>query len=83
MAAGAQINALHGSRYKCAYFCATQQQESQPKFTPRRGCTMSKNTVSEQDRKRKKALIVFQVLLYSYLLGLFLFQLHLYSISDW
>lgn len=44
---------------------------------------MSKNTVSEQDRKRKKALIVFQVLLYAYLLGLFLFQLHLYSISDW
>lgn len=44
---------------------------------------MSKNTVSEQDRKRKKALIVFQVLLYSYLLALFLFQLHLYSISDW
>jgi len=44
---------------------------------------MSKQNVSEQDRRRKKALIVFQVLLYSYLLGLFLFQLHLLSISDW
>ncbi len=44
---------------------------------------MSKKEVSLQDRKRKKAMIVFQVLLYSYLLGLFLFQLHLYSLSDW
>jgi hypothetical protein len=44
---------------------------------------MSKKVVSEQDRRRKKALIVFQVLLYSYLIGLFLFQLHLYSLSDW
>lgn len=44
---------------------------------------MSKKVVSEQDRRRKKALVVFQVLLYSYLLGLFLFQLHLYSLSDW
>lgn len=44
---------------------------------------MSKKVVSEQDRRRKKAMIVFQVLLYSYLLGLFLFQLHLYSLSDW
>ena len=42
-----------------------------------------KEVVSEQDRRRKKALIVFQVILYSYLLGLFLFQLHLYSLSDW
>lgn len=44
---------------------------------------MSKKMVSDQDRRRKKALIVFQVLLYSYLIGLFLFQLHLYSLSDW
>ena len=44
---------------------------------------MSTRIVSEQDRRRKKALIVFQVILYTYLLGLFLFQLHLYAISDW
>ena len=44
---------------------------------------MSKKIVSEQDRRRKKAMIVFQVLLYTYLIGLFLFQLHLYSLSDW
>ena len=28
---------------------------------------MSKQVVSEQDRRRKKALIVFQVVIYSYL----------------
>lgn len=44
---------------------------------------MSKKLVTDQDRRRKKAMIVFQVLLYTYLLGLFLFQLHLYSLSDW
>lgn len=44
---------------------------------------MSKKIVSEQDRRRKKAMIVFQVLLYTYLISLFLFQLHLYSLSDW
>lgn len=44
---------------------------------------MSNKEVSEQDRRRKKAMIVFQIMLYSYLVGLFLFQLHLYSLSDW
>ena len=44
---------------------------------------MSDKSVSDQDRRRKKALIVFQVLLYSYLLGLFLVQLHMYSVRDW
>lgn len=44
---------------------------------------MSDNSVTDQDRRRKKALIVFQILLYSYLLGLFLVQLHMYSVRDW
>lgn len=44
---------------------------------------MSKNVVSEQDRRRKKAMIVFQIVIYSIILGEFLFQLHLYSLSDW
>jgi hypothetical protein len=44
---------------------------------------MSRQVVSEQDRRRKRAMIVFQLLLYAYLLGLFIFQLHLYSLSDW
>ena len=44
---------------------------------------MSDDSVTDQDRRRKKALIVFQILLYSYLLGLFLVQLHMYSVRDW
>ena len=44
---------------------------------------MNDNSVTDQDRRRKKALIVFQILLYSYLLGLFLLQLHMYSVRDW
>ena len=44
---------------------------------------MSKQVVSEQDRRRKKAMIAFQIVIYSIILGEFLFQLHLYSLSDW
>jgi hypothetical protein len=44
---------------------------------------MSKQVVSEQDRRRKKAMIVFQLVIYSIILGEFLFQLHLYSLSNW
>ena len=44
---------------------------------------MSDDSVTDQDRRRKKALIVFQILLYSYLLGLFLVQLYMYSVRDW
>jgi len=44
---------------------------------------MSKHVVSEQDRRRKKAMIAFQIVIYSIILGEFLFQLHLYSLSDW
>ena len=44
---------------------------------------MSKQVVSEQDRRRKKGVIVFQLVIYSIILGEFLFQLHLYSLSDW
>jgi hypothetical protein len=44
---------------------------------------MNDTSVTDQDRRRKRALIVFQVLLYSYLLGLFLLQLHMYSVRDW
>ena len=44
---------------------------------------MNDDSVTDQDRRRKKALIVFQILLYSYLLGLFLVQLHMYSVRDW
>ncbi len=44
---------------------------------------MSIKSIAEQDRRRKKAMIIFQVLIYSWILGTFLVQLYLYSISDW
>jgi len=44
---------------------------------------MKEKSISTQDRRRQRALIVFQVLIYSYLIGLFAFQMYLYSISDW
>jgi hypothetical protein len=44
---------------------------------------MSDKSVTHQDRRRKKALIVFQVLLYSYLLGLFLLQLYMKHRYHW
>mgnify|MGYP006375249109 CR=1 FL=1 len=39
---------------------------------------MSKQVVSEQDRRRKRGMIVFQVVIYTIILAEFLFQLHLY-----
>ena len=44
---------------------------------------MSSQSMSEQDRRRKKALIIFQVLIYGWIFGTFLVQLYLKSISDW
>ena len=44
---------------------------------------MSKRPISEQDRKRLRALIVFQLLIYGYLITMFLVQLHMYSVRDW
>lgn len=44
---------------------------------------MKEQPVSEQDRVRKRALIVFQVLMYGYLVTMFLVQLYMYSTRDW
>lgn len=44
---------------------------------------MSGHSVSEQDRRRKKAMIMFQILIYSWIFGTFLVQMYLYSKSDW
>ena len=38
---------------------------------------------SDPDRRRKRALAAFQILIYGYLLTMFLIQLHMYSLSDW
>ncbi|HKY91255.1 MAG TPA: hypothetical protein VJM11_09445 [Nevskiaceae bacterium] len=44
---------------------------------------MTDRPVSDQDRRRKRAMIVFQLLIYSWILVTFLIQLYLYSKSDW
>jgi hypothetical protein len=44
---------------------------------------MNKKPISERDLRRRRALFVFQILVYGYLLGLFLLQLHMYSVRDW
>jgi len=44
---------------------------------------MANHPVSDRERRRKRAMIVFQALLYSYLLGLFLVQAYMYSVRDW
>lgn len=44
---------------------------------------MKDQPISAEDRKRRKALIIFQVVCYGYLLTMFLIQLHMYSVRDW
>ena len=39
--------------------------------------------MNEQDRKRKRALIVLQVVIYGYLLMMFLVQLYMRSQRNW
>jgi hypothetical protein len=44
---------------------------------------VSEQPISERDRRRRRALIVLQVVCYGYLLVMFLIQLHMYSVRDW
>jgi hypothetical protein len=44
---------------------------------------MKEQAISEQDRKRRRTLIIFQIVVYGYLLIMFLIQLHMYSQRDW
>ncbi len=39
--------------------------------------------MNEQDRKRKRALIVFQIVMYGFLLTMFLIQMNMYMNRDW
>ncbi|WP_260765513.1 hypothetical protein [Mycobacterium sp. SMC-4] len=40
-------------------------------------------TVNEQDRRRRRALIVFQIFVYGALITMFLIQLQMYMVKDW
>jgi hypothetical protein len=44
---------------------------------------MKESPISEQDRRRRRALIVLQIVLYGYLLTMFLVQLHMRSTRNW
>jgi hypothetical protein len=39
--------------------------------------------MNNQDRQRKRALVVFQIVIYGYLLGMFLIQMYMRSQRDW
>jgi hypothetical protein len=44
---------------------------------------MEEAPISERDRRRRRALIVLQIVCYGYLLAMFLVQLHMASVRDW
>jgi hypothetical protein len=44
---------------------------------------MSKKSTVDHDQRRRRALLVFQVLIYGYLLTMLLVQLYMYSNRDW
>ena len=44
---------------------------------------MNEQSVSKQDRLRKRAMIIFQILMYGYLATMFAIQLYMYSTRDW
>jgi hypothetical protein len=44
---------------------------------------MKESPISEQDRRRRRALIVLQLVCYGYLLVMFLVQLRMASVRNW
>jgi hypothetical protein len=40
-------------------------------------------TSIDHDRRRRRALMVFQILIYGYLLGAWMIQLYMYAHRDW
>ena len=44
---------------------------------------MNSKPTLDQDRARRRALMVFQILIYGYLFAMFLVQLRMYSMRDW
>lgn len=44
---------------------------------------MKEPSISQQELRRKRALILFQIICYGYLLTMFLVQMHMYSVRHW
>ena len=44
---------------------------------------MKHQPISQQDRRRRRGLIAFQIVCYGYLLTMFLIQMYMYSTRDW
>ncbi|MFA5941084.1 MAG: hypothetical protein WC809_17140 [Sinimarinibacterium sp.] len=44
---------------------------------------MNEQPISQQDRRRRRGLIIFQILMYGYLLMMFVIQMYMYSQRDW
>jgi len=44
---------------------------------------MNEQSVSKQDRTRKRAMIVFQLFMYGYLITMFSIQMYLCSVRGW
>jgi hypothetical protein len=44
---------------------------------------MSKKNALDHDKRRRRALMAFQILIYGYLLTMFLIQLYMYHVRDW
>jgi hypothetical protein len=44
---------------------------------------MKEPPISTRDRRRKRAMIVFQILCYGYLLAMFWVQMHMASVRHW
>lgn len=44
---------------------------------------MNEPSATEHERRRKRALIVFQVLMYGFLVSMFIVQMVMYSGRDW
>jgi hypothetical protein len=51
--------------------------------TIKRGFAMQKPPVSDDDRRRKRAVYAFQIVCYGYLLTMFLIQLYMASVRNW
>ena len=44
---------------------------------------MNTKTTIDHDRRRRRALMVFQILIYGYLLSAWMIQLYMYAHRDW